>query len=68
MNICSLVPRINEVGQILGPQKLVIAITEISLSDMFDVTLIKVRGYDFFEIDRGSRGGGVGIYVRADYI
>lgn len=45
----------------------VVMVTETWLSDDVDSQIISIPGYRFFRKDRGSRGGGIGAYVKLSY-
>lgn len=64
LNVRSLCPKINHIKHILQSENIsVLGITETWLSNQIPTDLVEIEGYDFFRVDRGSRGGGVGIYV-----
>ncbi|VEN61176.1 unnamed protein product [Callosobruchus maculatus] len=64
INICSLCPKLNEVKYLLQAENIsILGVTETWLTDKIPEQLIEIEGYTFFRADRGSRGGGVGVYV-----
>ncbi|VEN49609.1 unnamed protein product [Callosobruchus maculatus] len=66
VNIRSLCPKVNEIKSLIEHEKInVLGVTETWLSNFIDDDAVSVPGYDFFRVDRGSRGGGVGAYVQS---
>lgn len=66
INVWSLCPKLNVIKSLLRDEEIdILGITETWLSSKIPDNLVEIDGYDFFRVDRGSRGGGVGIYVRS---
>lgn len=64
LNVRSLCNKTNELKALLSNENIsVLGITETWLNTQILSDLVEIEGYDFFRMDRGSRGGGVGIYV-----
>nr|CAI5827303.1 unnamed protein product [Callosobruchus analis] len=56
--------QVNELKSVIGKERIsILGITETS--DRIDENLINIPDFHFFRADRGSRGGGVGAYVRS---
>nr|CAI5836700.1 unnamed protein product [Callosobruchus analis] len=65
VNVCSLTPKINYKKDLLVLENIsILGITETWLSYKIPNELIDIDGYHFYKADRGSRGAGVGVYVR----
>lgn len=45
----------------------VFAVTETWLNESHENDIVEIANYNFFRCDRGSRGGGVGLYVRTEF-
>nr|CAI5846780.1 unnamed protein product [Callosobruchus analis] len=46
----------------------VFAVSETWLSKNISSDVVKISHYSFFRQDRGSRGGGVGIYIKNKFV
>lgn len=67
VNVRSLLPSLNEIKQMISSFKFhILGITETWLKNEIDNGQIAIDGYNFFRMDRDDRGGGVGVYIRAD--
>lgn len=65
VNIRSLIPSLNEVKEILNKHNFdIMAITETWLSDNENVN---VPTYNFYRVNRPTRGGGVGVFINIKF-
>ena len=65
-NVCSLTSKWNQFRYEFDKADtlpVLLALTETWLTPNVDDNLIKINGYSLFRKDRGSRGGGVALYV-----
>lgn len=66
INVRSLVPSLLNIKTLLVTEEIdVLAITETWLNDSISNASLDIPGYVFLRQDRGSRGGGIGAYVRS---
>lgn len=67
VNIRSLVPSYHEIYDLITERKYsILAVTETWLSPDYPDALLNIPGYQFYRVDRPSRGGGVGVFVADD--
>ena len=65
ININSLLPKIDEVRNILNSNKIsVLGITESKLDDTINDSEVQVSGYDIIRKDRNRKGGGVALFIK----
>ncbi|VEN64491.1 unnamed protein product [Callosobruchus maculatus] len=66
VNIRSLLPSLNHVEELLTTVELdILGISETWLRSSVLNCEVEISGFNFLRADRGSRGGGVGAYVRS---
>nr|XP_022912591.1 uncharacterized protein LOC111423567 [Onthophagus taurus] len=67
LNVRSLLPKLNDIDYLLRNYNFdIFCLSETWLSGAVLDNALNINGYTFFRRDRDGRGGGVGIYVRAD--
>nr|CAI5829537.1 unnamed protein product [Callosobruchus analis] len=64
LNVCSLQGKREDIKTILYNNNIdVLAISETWLNEKIETSYVTIDGYTFLRRDRGSRGGGVGLYI-----
>ncbi|CAH2015355.1 unnamed protein product [Acanthoscelides obtectus] len=67
INVRSLIPSLNEINSSIYNLKLdILGVTESWLTEQVSEQEVKINNFKFYRVDRGSRGGGIGVYVRSD--
>jgi len=68
INVRSLIPKFNNFKEVLLNGGFdCLGVTESWVPANFDLTLLEVEGYHSHHLSRGSRGGGIAVYVRSKY-
>lgn len=69
INIRSLLPSKNIIEEKIADLKLdILGVTETWLTNRICDTELRIEGFRFYRVDRGARGGGVGVYIRDDLL
>lgn len=68
INVRSLLPKVNEIKNLILHRNLdILCLSETWLSEMVTYNSICIEGYNIIRKDRGSRGGGVAIYIKKNF-
>ncbi|KAK9701572.1 hypothetical protein QE152_g30473 [Popillia japonica] len=68
INVRSLLPKVNEIKNLILHRNLdILCLSETWLSEMVTHNSICIEGYNIIRKDRGSRGGGVAIYIKKNF-